>query len=595
MNISKFLFSTDVLHNVLKPGRYIGGEYNEIIKSNSSIKIALCFPDIYDIGMSHTGFQILYNLFNSFNFVSTERVFLPWVDMIEKMEQYKVPLYSLETYTPIKNFDLLGITLQYELSYPNILKVLSMSNIPIYSEERKEEDPIVLGGGPCSSNPEPIAPFFDAFFIGDGEKVAKDIVDILNNFKSREQRLIELSKLEGVYVPKLNKPMLKDGLLVHDKNKIINSVKLNDLNNFRFPINQIVSNIKIVHLRAIVEVMRGCNRGCRFCHAGMFYRPTRERSIEKMEKIIYEILESTGFHEISLLSLSTLDYSTLNELIDRVLPYLKEKHVSLSLPSSRVDKFSVELSSKLSSGRKAGLTFAPEAGSQRMRDIINKGIEEEGIFNVVKMAKENGWNRIKLYFMIGLPNETKEDVEAIVKLAKNLKKHSKLKEMTVNVSVFIPKPHTPFQYSKFEDLKSLKNKIKILYQLKKYRIRVNIQDPYQSYIEAILALGDQNVSKILYDIVFEESSIFQQWDENFNFNSWARVFNKNEFDSSKYLDGFEGTLPWEFINTGVSQEFLENEWEKAKNIEKTEDCRWSSCSMCGVCNKTLKVIVNKKQ
>ncbi|MCP5454983.1 MAG: TIGR03960 family B12-binding radical SAM protein [Thermotogae bacterium] len=591
MKISEFIFNTGVLHKVSKPQRYFGGEYNETNKKNAEVKIAMCFPDLYDVGMSHTGFHILYNTFNSVKNTSCERVFLPWFDMIEEMQKYSIPLWSLETLRPVKEFDVLGITLQYELSYTNAVKIIDLSGIPVWAKDRTENDPIVLAGGPCASNPEPVADFFDVIFVGDGETAAEEISEIISKKISRKDKLKEFSKKEGFYVPSLYKTKKSErGLIIPytDNKEIPDKVKAKkvyDLNTVEFPDSQIVSNTRLVHERAIVEVMRGCNRGCRFCHAGMYYRPVRERNADTISKKSIDLLKKTGYPELSLLSLSTLDHSNLEEMVDNMLPFLEERKIGLSLPSSRVDKFGLEISSKLDTGRKSGLTFAPEAGSQRMRDNINKGINEDEITEVIKTAKETGWKKVKLYFMIGLPGETTEDIEEICALARKIRKESRMRDITVNASILVPKPHTPFQYAEFCGTDEAKEKAKILSALKKEKFTVRIHDVYESYVEAIFSRGDRNLSKIIYDAVFKENAIFQQTEDNFNFRAWARIFNENDFDSSVYLKEFstEDELPWNIIDMLISEKFFISEWQKSKEEILTPDCRWNKCSVCGVC------------
>lgn len=586
MNISEFLFKTGILDRVIKPSRYIGGEYNSKNKKYSKNKIALCFPDVYEVGMSFTGYTILYDLFNSKKDLSAERVFLPWFDMISFMEKYNIHLYSLENYIPIKEFDILGITLQYELSYTNIIKILSLSDIPILSKERSDKDPIIIGGGPCAGNPEPIADFFDLFLLGDGEDFVDDLNNILNKENNRNERINMISKLEGVYNPnKYNTIISKNNFIIPDIKNIIKSRKVYDLNNFSIPENPIVPNIESVHNRAVIEIMRGCKRGCRFCQAGMIYRPVRERSLEKIKSSVLNIIKNTGYKEISFLSLSTLDYTLIKDLLKDIYPILKEKRISVSLPSSRIDKFSLDITEKLSSGRKASLTFAPEAGSQKLRNIINKNITEEEIISVLKLAKTKGWKKVKLYFMIGLPYETNEDIEELVKLVIKLKKITQIKDIKVNVSVFIPKSHTPFQFAKFNSYEEINEKRKILFKLKERNIQVKIHNYYESLIEAILARGDRNLSKVLIDVCFN-NGIFQQSEDNFIYELWSNSFIKHNIDTKKYLNNLDNIdiLPWQKLSYHISNSFFHKDWNDSKEQKPLVHCSNEKCVLCGVCS-----------
>ncbi|GAB6188473.1 TIGR03960 family B12-binding radical SAM protein [Marinitoga arctica] len=588
MNIAKWLFSSGVLHRVRKPARYIGGEYNNIIKNTKNkIRIGLMFPDLYEVGMSHTGFQILMHSFNRKENVFAERIFLPWKDMIEEMKNSNIPLYTLETFTPVNKLDLIGITLQYELSYTNIIHALKLGNIPIYTKDRTEKDPIIIAGGPCASNPEPIADFIDGFYNGDGEEVIDDLIKILSQNISREEKIKKLHETPGFYVPKYYTiKETKSGFVIPEYENRIKIRKVKDLNNVEFPVEQIVPKIRTIHNRAIVEIMRGCNRGCRFCHAGFYYRPVRERTTDEIIKLSLKTLEKTGYNELSLLSLSTLDYSDLEKVLNKLEPFLKENRISISLPSSRVDKFGIEIGSKISGARKTGLTFAPEAGSQRLRDVINKNISEEEILNVVEYAKKSGWRRIKLYFMIGLPTETEDDVRAIVDLTKKIKHITKIKDITVNVSIFIPKPHTPFEKERFYQPKEIKEKIKILNEVKKFA-KLKVHDPYVSLIEALLSRGDRILSELIYKVALEENAIFDEWDEEFDFRKWARKINELGINTELYLDKIKASeLPWKVIDILLKEEFINDEIENAKNEVLTGDCRWDVCSLCGVCIKT---------
>lgn len=586
-NIGKWLFASGVLHRVRKPARYIGGEYNDIVKNpNNKIRIGLMFPDLYEVGMSHTGFQILFHAFNSKDNIFAERIFLPWKDMIDEMKKSNIPLFTLETYTPIKDLDLIGITLQYELSYTNIVHALKLAEIPVYTKDRNENDPIIIAGGPCASNPEPVADFIDAFYNGDGEEVIDDLEEILSQNITREEKIRKLHEI-GFYVPKYYETRENEfGYIVPVYHKRVKIRKTRDLNKVTFPTNQIVPKIKTIHNRAIVEIMRGCNRSCRFCHAGYYYRPVRERTADEIIRLSLETLEKTGYNELSLLSLSTLDYSDLEKVLNELEPFLKENRISISLPSSRVDKFGIEIGSKISGARKTGLTFAPEAGSQRLRDVINKNISEEEILNVVEYAKKAGWRKIKLYFMIGLPTETEEDVKGIVELTKKIKQVTKIKDITVNVSIFIPKPHTPFEKERFYQPKEIKEKIKILNEVRRLA-KLKVHDPYVSLIEALLSRGDRRLSGLIYKVALEENAIFDEWDEEFDFRKWARKINELNINTERYLEKIEtDDLPWKIIDILITDKFKKEEIKKANNEEITEDCRWDICTLCGVCIKT---------
>lgn len=585
--IYKWLVSSGVLSSVKKPGRYIGGELNIIRKApEGKLRFLLAFPDTYEIGMSHLGLKLLYRYLNDSEEIYAERTYLPWKDMIEEMKKASVPLFSMETYSSASDFDILGITLQYELSYTNVLGILEMANIPLWQKDRVSE-PLVVGGGPCTTNPEPVADFFDVFIIGDGEKATlelakkvKENIELLKSGKRRELLKI-LSSLDGVYVPS-----------IEDK-KVVKAV-ISDLNDYAVDTTPLVPNMQTVHDRAVIEIMRGCNRGCRFCQAGFYYRPVRERKKEDVEKAVMNIINNTGYEELSFLSLSTMDYSKIEELTDSVLPFLSKKQVGLSLPSTRVDSFSIDIASKIASIRKTGLTFAPEAGTQRLRDVINKNINQEDLLKTVSSAIKNGWRRVKLYFMIGLPTETDEDIKGILDLAKKARNLG-LKDLTVSVGIFVPKPHTPFQFVRQITPDEAWEKAGLLRGIRRFG-KLEIHDGKKSYIEGVLARGDRKISTLIYE-AFKNGAIFDEWTEEFSYSTWLTAMETCGIDPEVYT-GERTTseeLPWDKVSLGVSKEFLIEEYQKALQGENTQDCRWQDCCGCGVCYElNVRNILNKE-
>lgn len=580
-SIRKWLVSSGVLHRVEKPSRYIGKELNRVVKNpEGRLRILLAFPDTYEIGMSHLGLKILYKELNEIEGFLAERTYLPWKDMIGQMRSAGVPLYSLETYTPASDFDILGLTLQYELGYTNVLALLDLAGIPVLQKERTIE-PIVLGGGPCSTNPEPMADYFDAFVIGDGEavtpvlcKAVKENIDLLISGR-RGELLRILSEIEGVYVPSLG------------KKEVVKAV-ISDLSSYEIDGKPIVPYMKTVHDRAVMEVMRGCNRGCRFCQAGMIYRPVRERAVEELKKSVERVLGATGYEEVSFLSLSTMDYSSIDVLTEEVLPLLEPERVALSLPSTRIDSFGVEIASKIASIRKTGLTFAPEAGSQRLRNVINKNVSEDDLMSAVKAAKDSGWQRVKLYFMIGLPTETDEDLQEIVRLARRVKAVG-FREVSVSAAIFIPKPHTPFQFSEQINREEAERKLRILRRVSGRGIQFSSHDPSSSTVEGVLSRGDRKVGEAVFR-AYRSGAIFDEWNEEFDASLWQQAFADAGIDVESYMKGFtlEEDLPWEHISVGISKQFLIDEFEKALRGETTDDCRWEGCTGCAVC-QTLNV------
>lgn len=595
-----------VLKRVEKPARYIGMEKNSIKKDLSKVKVkfAFAFPDIYEVGMSHLGLHILYNLLNNEEDIACERVFAPWFDMEKEMKKEGIPLYTLENKEPVSSFDFIGFTLQYEMSYTNIINMLYLGGIPILSKDRKDTDPFIIAGGPCVYNPEPIADIIDFFVIGEGEEVILEILEKYKDFKntgdSRSNFLKEVSKIQGVYVPELYQIYYKeDGTIDKMEPKIkgvprtIKKRIIKDLDKVYFPNKLIVPYIEIVHDRIPLEIFRGCTRGCRFCQAGMIYRPVREKSPHRILELAEKLVESTGYEDISLTSLSSCDYSELQLLVSKLMDRYKEERVGVSLPSLRLDSFSMEIIKEIEKVRKTGLTFAPEAGSQRLRDVINKGITEEDLNTAIPYAFSEGWSTIKLYFMIGLPTETDEDVLGIKDLGYKVKdmffsqpkdKRKGNLKITVSTSCFVPKPFTPFQWVGQDDYEEFNRKIDLLKNnIKDKKIAYNYHNPKLSYLEAILARGDRKLSKVLIK-AWEKGCKFDGWSEKFDFDKWMEAFKETGIEGDFYAlreRSTEEILPWDFINIGVTKKYLIKEYENAKQEQLTRDCRLG-CTGCGI-------------
>jgi radical SAM family uncharacterized protein len=595
-----------LLERVEKPVRYIGGEANAAVIpfAQAEIAFAFCFPDTYEVAMSHLGMKILYGILNAMPGVLCERVCMPWVDMLSAMRDEHVELFSLESRTPLRRFDIVGFTLQYEMSYTNILHMLALGGVPVKAADRGEEDAIVVAGGPCASNPEPLHLFFDAFLMGDGEDSIAEVTNLLRGCKreglSRAQKLRKLAQIEGVYVPSLYAVDYNaDGTIRSfaptdaSAPRTVRKRFVTDFENAYFPTLPPVPYTQVIHDRIVLEIMRGCTRGCRFCQAGMLYRPVRERNVEKLQAQAQALVDNTGYEEISLSSLSSGDYSRLRELCERLTEQFAGRHVSLSLPSLRIDSVLKDSLLQTQAERKTSLTFAPEAGTQRLRDVINKGVTQDDLTEKLKDAFENGWNSVKLYFMMGLPTETAEDIEGIAKLAKAavdtyyaVPKGQRVKglRITVSVSVFVPKPFTPFQWSAQDTPEAIRDKQQTLRRLLNIRgVHYNWHDSLTSQMEACFALGDRKMADVLYR-AYELGCKLDGWSELFRYDLWMRAFADTGIDPAFYAHRARSTdeiLPWDFLDIGVTKAYLKAEWERALRAEVTPDCR-EHCNGCGL-------------
>jgi len=583
-----------ILSQVRKPGRYCGGEFNMIKKDHNKVDVKICliYPDIYDIGMSFYGYQLLYHLVNAKKSFVAERSYSPWFDMEELMRLENLPLFSLETLTPLSEFDLLGFTLQYEMTYTNILNILDLSKIPIFSKNRGEEDPIIIAGGSGSVNPEPIRDFIDIFVIGDGEEIIIQLMEKIKKYKQQNYKRDDIlrhlsSPKDGIYVPKY-----------FQKNEYVIANKIKSLSKENYSIKPLVPIKEIVQDRLSLEVQRGCTAGCRFCQAGMIYRPIRERPYSELAKYTKDALKNTGYETVSLLSLSTTDYTGLRPYFSLTKKYFNDNNISVSLPSLRLDSFNSKIVDDINNQKKSGITFAPEAGTQRLRDVINKNITEEDLFSSVKVALENNYKTLKFYFMIGLPTETDEDIAGIVDLIKRISTMSKSYgriRINVSISTFIPKPLTPFQWEKQllpEETDRIIHYLKN--ELKNTKVKLMTNDPYESLIESVVSRGDDKLNLVIYD-VWENGGKFDAWSEKFDKDLWLNALKKYDIDPLKYTSekNINDPLPWDFIDFGIKRDFLIEEREKAFKLESTIDCR-DGCYFCGVCNKDLKMLQNNK-
>lgn len=606
----KLALKDEILMQVEKPARYIGNEVNAVMKDKDTIDVrfAMCFPDVYEIGMSHLGIQIIYDMLNQFEDVWCERVYSPWVDLDKIMRKEKIPLFALESQEPVKDFDFLGITLQYEMCYTNILQILDLSGIPVLSRDRNDTDPIVIGGGPCSYNPEPVCDFFDMFYIGEGETRYRELLDLYKENKAsgadRKEFLKKAAQVPGIYVPSLYEVTYKEDGTINERiplepniPSIIEKELVKDVTDTFYPDKPVVPFIKVTQDRVVLEIQRGCIRGCRFCQAGQLYRPVRERSLEMLEDYALKMLKNTGHEEISLSSLSSSDYTQLAPLLDFLIENCRERKINISLPSLRIDAFSLDVMNKVQDVKKSSLTFAPEAGSQRLRNVINKGLTEEVILDGARLAFEGGWSRVKLYFMLGLPTESEEDIRGIAELCNKIaavyyetvpkEKRTGRVQIVASTSFFIPKPFTPFQWAPQctkEDFldKAYQTRSAISDQLNQKSIKYNWHEADASVLEGVMARGDRRLNQVILK-AYEKGCMYDAWSEYYKNDIWVETFEECGIDMGFYttrIRADEEIFPWDFIDCGVTKEFLLREWHKARKEETSPNCQMK-CSGCG--------------
>ena len=611
MSMDHLALSDDILMKIEKPARYIGHEYNSVVKDLSTIDVrfAMCFPDVYEIGMSHLGIQILYDMFNKMDGVWCERVYSPWMDLDAIMRKENIPLFALESQDPLKEFDFLGITLQYEMCYTNILQILDLSQIPLLAKDRANTDPIVIGGGPCTYNPEPIADFFDLFYIGEGETRYAELLTLYREHRKkgfdRARFLREASHIPGMYVPSLYEVTYhEDGTIASfaprfdDVPSSVLKEVVMDLSSTYYPMNPVVPYMKVTQDRVVLEIQRGCIRGCRFCQAGQLYRPVRERSVEVLKDYAMTMLKNTGHEEVSLSSLSSSDYSKLPELIDYLIEECDKRHINISLPSLRIDAFSLDVMSKVQDIKKSSLTFAPEAGSQRLRNVINKGLTEEVILRGAHLAFEGGWTRVKLYFMLGQPTETEDDIRGIAELCNKIaaeffetvpkeKRVNGRVQIVASTSFFVPKPFTPFQWApqctkeQFVEKAYFTRKC-ISEQLNQKSIKYNWHEADASVMEGVLARGDRRLGEVILK-VYQKGCFYDAWSEYYKHNVWLESIAESGLTPEFYTSrerSLNEILPWDYIDAGVTKSFLKREWEKAQKEIISENCK-VKCQGCG--------------